>query len=445
MSKEKSTQPIKRCAIYTRKSSEEGLEQEFNSLDAQWEAGAAYVTSQKHQGWMLVDERFEDGGYSGGNIERPGLKRLMAAVERDEIDIIIVYKVDRLTRSISDFARLVAILDEHQVSFISVTQPLNTADSMGRLTLHMLLSFAQFEREITGERIRDKIAKSKRKGMWMGGQVPLGYNAINRKLEVNPGEKNVVRIIFETFIETRSVSETCYRINDMGFRTKVYKRRDGSYWGGRRYCRATMEKLLKNKIYIGLIHHKGEWFKGQHQAILEQAVWEKAEAIFTYNRENRRVEFRRQYNPAMLKGLIYGPDGKALTPTTGIRRGKRYRYYTSNTALREGYRQKIIPPLPAIPLEELVLHEVGTLLNKPDLIMQVYVRGKEMKPELSYDATSEALQNLKTIWQELFPTEQQRIARLLIQRIDVQENGLRIRFHCAGLLCITQDMKWRTQ
>ncbi len=182
-----SANPIKRCAIYTRKSSEEGLEQEFNSLDAQWEAGAAYISSQKHQGWQLVDERFEDGGFSGGNIDRPGLKKLMAAVERDEVDIIIVYKVDRFTRSISDFARLVGVLDEHKVSFISVTQPLNTTDSMGRLTLHMLLSFAQFEREITSERIRDKFTESKKKGIWMGGAVPLGYDTKDPEAFGQPG------------------------------------------------------------------------------------------------------------------------------------------------------------------------------------------------------------------------------------------------------------------
>jgi len=440
MSKRSNTQPMKRCAIYTRKSCEEGLEQEFNSLDAQWEAGAAYVMSQKHQGWVLVDERFEDGGYSGGNIERPGLKRLVAAVERDEIDIIIVYKVDRLTRSISDFARLVDVLDAHKVSFISVTQPLNTTDSMGRLTLHMLLSFAQFEREITSERIRDKIAESKKKGMWMGGQVPLGYNTRDRKLVVNLGEKEVVRQIFETFIETRSISGTCYRINEMGFRTKVYKRRDGSFWGGRRYGRATLDKILKNRIYLGLIHHKGEWFPGKHDAIIDQSLWDKAEAIYTQYKENRRSEYRRNYQPAVLKGLIYGPDGRALTPASGLRRGKRFRYYTSSTAIKEGYKYKIIPPLPAEQLERQVIQEVERLLVNPELILQVYAQGKNLEPEISHDATREALHNLQTIWKELFPPEQQRIVRLLIQRIDVTKDSLRIRFHCAGLPSITRGM-----
>ncbi|WP_281648147.1 recombinase family protein [Parendozoicomonas sp. Alg238-R29] len=441
MSRQSSTaHPIQRCAIYTRKSSEEGLEQEFNSLDAQWEAGVSYVASQKHQGWQLVDERFEDGGFSGGNIDRPGLKRLMAAVERDEIDIIIVYKVDRLTRSISDFARLVGVLDEHKVSFISVTQPLNTTDSMGRLTLHMLLSFAQFEREITGERIRDKFAESKKKGMWMGGAVPLGYEVKDRKLVVNRGEKKVVQIIYETFIETRSLTETCYRINDMGFRTKLYRRKDGSTWGGKPFAKTTLRRLLQNKIYLGLIHHKGDWYPGQHTAILEQTPWDKVEAIFNSNRSLRRTESRWRHSPAFLRGLVFGPDGIALVPTSGRRRGKRYRYYTSNTARKKGHRENPIPPLPAEPLEKLIIQEVEQLIHQPELLIMVYRDGKNTEDTLTYEQTVEALQMLKTIWQELFPNEQQRIAHLLIDRIDIKDTGLTLRFHSEGLPGITDDM-----
>ena len=435
------TSPMKRCAIYTRKSSEEGLEQEFNSLDAQWEAGVAYVLSQKHQGWQLVDERFEDGGFSGGNIERPGLKRLMAAVERDEIDIIIVYKVDRLTRSISDFARLVGVLDEHNTSFISVTQPLNTTDSMGRLTLHMLLSFAQFEREITSERIRDKFAESKKKGLWMGGAVPLGYEVKDRKLMVNRGEKKVVQIIFETFIETRSLTETCYRINDMGFRTKRYPKKDGSAWGGKPFAKSTLRRLLQNKIYLGLIHHKGDWYTGQHTAILDQELWDQAEAVFNTNRSLRRTESRWRHSPAFLRGLLFGPDGIALVPTSGRRRGKRYLYYTSNTACKKGYRENPLPPLPAEPLEQAIIQEVEQLINQPSLLMQVFQHSQETEDEITYEQTVEALNTLKSIWQELFPNEQQRIAQLLIDRIDVQENNLRIRFHTGGVPEITEDLQ----
>ena len=384
--------PMKRCAIYTRKSSEEGLEQEFNSLDAQWEAGVAYILSQKHQGWQLVEDRFEDGGFSGGNIDRPGLKRLMAAVERDEIDIIIVYKVDRLTRSISDFARLVGVLDEHNTSFISVTQPLNTTDSMGRLTLHMLLSFAQFEREITSERIRDKFAESKKKGMWMGGAVPLGYEVKDRKLVINRGERKVVQIIFETFIETQSLTETCYRVNDMGFRTKRYPKKDGSAWGGKSFTKSTLRRMLQNKVYLGLIHHKGDWYQGQHTALLDQSLWESVEAVFNTNRSLRRTESRWRHSPAFLRGLLFGPDGIALVPTSGRRRGKRYRYYTSNTACKKGYRENPMPSLPAEPLEQHVLQEIARLLHQPELITAgLRVRaGKRTRTDLRRNSRSPA-------------------------------------------------------
>ena len=435
-----STTPMKRCAIYTRKSSDEGLEQAFNSLDAQWEAGAAYIMSQKHLGWVLVDQRFDDGGFSGGNIERPALKKLMAAVERDEIDIIVVYKVDRLTRSLTDFAKLVGILDEHNVSFISVTQPLNTTDSMGRLTLHMLLSFAQFEREITGERIRDKFAESKKKGIWMGGQVPLGYEVKNRKLVVHPGEKAMVQLIFKTFIETKSLSETSYRINDMGLRTKRYLRKDGSIWGGRRFIRNTVLKLLKNQVYLGLIHHKGVWYQGQHDAILDQETWDKAQAIFKVQGKQRRSDSMRMRSPAFLRGLLFGPDGIALVPTSSQRRGKRYRFYTSNTGIKQGYRESPIPPLPAQPLEAIIIGEIQNLLDQPQFLMEIFASATKQASDLTLAETASALKAFSTIWAELFPYEQQRIVQLLIERIDIKLDGIRIRFMTDGLQSFASEI-----
>ncbi|WP_196221278.1 recombinase family protein [Sansalvadorimonas verongulae] len=433
-------EPTQRCAIYTRKSSEEGLEQEFNSLNAQWEACAAYIASQKHQGWVLVDERFEDGGFSGGNIERPGLNKLMDAVRRDEIDIIVFYKLDRFSRSTIDFAALLGVLEKHDVSFVSVTQPFQTADSMGRLNMNMLMTFAQFEREVTSERIRDKFAQSKMKGMWMGGRVPYGYDVEDRKLVVNPGETQVVNIIFETFVETRSLTETCYRVNDMGFRTKLYRHKDGSTMGGMSYTKSTLRKMLTNKIYLGLIHHKGQWYPGQHKAIINRNLWETVEKIFASNRFSRRTDSCRRNSPAFLRGLLFGPDGIALVPTSARRRGKRYRYYTSNTALKQGYREKIIPPLPAEPLEQLVIQEVGQLLKSPSLLLKVFKTGQELAPSLKYDQVVNAFGTLDQIWVELFPNEQQRLAQLLIKRINVSGEGVHIHFHGDHLPEIMHEM-----
>ena len=315
---------------------------------------------------------------------------------------------------------------------------------MGRLTLHMLLSFAQFEREITGERIRDKFAESKKKGMWMGGRVPYGYDVRDRKLVVNRGEKKALEIIFETFITTRSLTETCYRINDMGFRTKLYRRKDGSLFGGQPYQKSTLRKLLNNKMYLGLVHHQGEWYTGQHTPVLDQTVWDKTQAIFNTNRANRCTESRWRHSPAFLRGLVFGPDGIALVPTSGRRRGKRYRYYTSNTALKKGYREKSFPPLPAEPLEQLVLQEISRLLNQPSLLLQIFQKGKEEEPELNYEQVVEELQTLNIIWAELFTNEQQRLAQLLIKRIDIQETSIDIHLYKNNLPEMTDEMTGAT-
>src|SRR6266513_458668 len=263
----------KRGAIYTRKSSEEGLEQEFNSLQAQCEACEAYVRSQRHEGWILAMTRYDDGGFSGGNMDRPALQRLLADIREGRIDIIVVYKVDRLTRSLADFARLVEILDTQDVSFVSVTQQFNTTSSMGRLTLNVLLSFAQFEREVTGERIRDKIAASKKKGMWMGGNVPLGYDASERTLIVNPVEAETVRRIFALYRELGCVRRVKEEADRLGLRTKRSTTAKGAQRGGTPFSRGHIYRLLSNPIYIGRIGHKGQLYPGQHPSLIEDETW----------------------------------------------------------------------------------------------------------------------------------------------------------------------------
>src|SRR5437588_2194117 len=278
----------KRCATYTRKSSEEGLEQEFNSLQAQCEACEAYIRSQRHEGWVLARTRYDDGGFSGGNMERPALQRLLADIQGGRIDIIVVYKVDRLTRSLADFARLVEIFDAQGVSFVSVTQQFNTTSSMGRLTLNVLLSFAQFEREVTGERIRDKIAASKQKGMWMGGNPPLGYDIEERKLVVNPAEAEQVRQIFALYLELASVRRLKDAVDQHGWTTKRHTTSAGKLQGGRPISRGHLYRILANPIYIGRIAHKGQLHPGQHEALIAPETWEAVQAQLAANKAGHR-------------------------------------------------------------------------------------------------------------------------------------------------------------
>jgi DNA invertase Pin-like site-specific DNA recombinase len=307
-----------RCVVYTRKSSEEGLEQAFNSLDAQREAGEAYIHSQKHEGWTLLSNRYDDGGISGGTMERTGLQQLLADVKANRIDVVVVYKVDRLSRSLGDFAQIIDLFDTHGVSFVSVTQQFNTTSSMGRLTLNILLSFAQFEREVTGERIRDKIALSKKKGMWMGGHVPLGYDVASRKLVLNEPEALLVRRIFKRFIRLGPTTLLCKELNEQGFRSK---RRHGRMSGGQPFNKTSLYKILNNRIYLGEIRHKDKWYPGEHQAIIDQDLWDKAHGTIAQGRIKRARDTSRQ-TAAPLKGLLYGPDGKAMTPThTANKRG----------------------------------------------------------------------------------------------------------------------------
>ena len=320
----------KRCAIYTRKSTEEGLEQDFNSLDAQREACAAYILSQAAEGWEQVDEHYDDGGWSGGKIERPALTQLLADVEAGRVDIIVVYKVDRLTRSLADFAKIVDILDAKEASFVSVTQAFNTTNSMGRLTLNVLLSFAQFEREVTGERIRDKIAASKKKGMWMGGPVPIGYRLKDRQLLVKPDEADIVRMIFDRYCAVRSIGQLADELAEIGVRTKLRTHKSGKTVGGIAFTKGPLANLLKNPIYTGKVRHKDKVYDGQHEAIIEQALWDEVQAIFIANGQDLKLG-KKANNPSLLTGRLTDPDGRPMTPVHTSKGSKRYRYYVTRT------------------------------------------------------------------------------------------------------------------
>lgn len=321
-----------RCAVYTRKSTEDGLLQEFNSLDAQYEACAAYALSQRHEGWTVVPGRYDDGGFSGGNMQRPGLVRLLADIAAGKIDIILVYKIDRLTRSLADFAKIVDVLDKAEASFVSITQSFNTTTSMGRLTLNMLLSFAQFEREITGERIRDKIAASKRKGMWMGGPVPLGYEVDNRKLVANEQEAELVRQIYQRYLELPSVVELSAELNRQGHRTKVQNRASGPHKGGCIFRRGTLYHLLSNRIYLGQMVHKGEYFAGEHSPIVSTELWDAVQVKLKANASGTSRRLKSQ-QPNLLVGLVFDGEGRGMTPSHATKPGKRYRYYVTRSDL----------------------------------------------------------------------------------------------------------------
>jgi site-specific DNA recombinase len=314
---------IVRCAIYTRKSTEEGLEQEFNSLDAQYEACAAYVSSQRHEGWTLLKERYDDGGFSGGNMERPGLKRLMADVEAGRVDTIVVYKVDRLTRALSDFAKIVEVLDARGASFVSITQAFNTTTSMGRLTLNVLLSFAQFEREVISERVRDKVAASRKKGMWMGGSPPLGYDVADRKLVVNPAEAETVRHIMRRYVDLGCGRLLIRELRDTGILTKVRPDR-----GGVSFSRGSLFYLLRNRSYLGEARHHDAWYPGEQDAIVDQQLWDDVQATIAGNRvaETRRDVKKRK---SLLAGLIFDAEGRRMVPSHANKAGRRYRYYVT--------------------------------------------------------------------------------------------------------------------
>jgi site-specific DNA recombinase len=422
-----------RCAVYTRKSTEEGLEMEFNSLDAQREACEAYVASQRAEGWLLVCDRYDDGGFSGGNLERPALKRLLADIEAGRVDIVVVYKIDRLSRSLMDFSRLVEVFDRHNVTFVSVTQSFNTTTSMGRLTLNVLLSFAQFEREVIGERIRDKFAASRRKGMWMGGWAPLGYEVSDRKLVVNEKDAELVRSMFQRFLKTGSATILARQLIQEGVRNKYGKLID----------KGILYKLLNNPVYIGEAVHKGVSYPGEHVAIIDRKVWDKVKAQFQINPRKRAGTARAQ-TPSLLKGLIFGPDGVAMSPSHTRKKGRLYRYYVSQTVLKQGAADCPIGRVPAAEIEKIVIEQVGTLLRAPETIVQTWRTARKSLKRLTETEVMTALFEFDPLWNELFPAEQARIIQLLVHRIDVGTNGLDIKLRIDGITSFVDELTGRS-
>jgi DNA invertase Pin-like site-specific DNA recombinase len=418
---------VVRCAVYTRKSSEEGLEQSFNSLHAQREACEAYIVSQRHEGWQLIHALYDDGGFSGGTMERPALQRLLADIAAKKVDTIVVYKVDRLTRSLADFAKIVEALDQQGVSFVSVTQQFNTTTSMGRLTLNVLLSFAQFEREVTGERIRDKIAASKRKGMWMGGVVPLGYECANRGLVPLPDEVGTVKEIFAQYLRLRCVSKLQEHLEKVGIRSKSRVSNNGTARGGSVLSRGALYGLLQNRIYLGEITHRGASYPGQLEAIIDRSMWDAVQQQFAANRPTVR---RRVANQHKLTGLLFDREGNRFVPSHANKRGRRYRYYVSQVAGKAPSNQTVGPVrIPATELESLVLSQLQSFLRSPQSVLESL-----NSPSLTSTQVRELLNSVDRL-KGKSREDLERLASSFLIRVIVDTDVVRVRLSKARLRC----------
>jgi DNA invertase Pin-like site-specific DNA recombinase len=420
-----------RCAIYTRKSSEEGLDMEFNSLDAQREACEAYIASQRSEGWAAIREPYDDGGVSGGTLERPALQRLLADVEAGLIDVIVVYKIDRLSRSLMDFARLVEIFDRNQVTFVSVTQSFNTTTSMGRLTLNILLSFAQFEREVIGERIRDKFAASRKRGMWMGGYVPLGYDVRDRKLIINEPEAATVRMIFKRFVAIGSATKLAKALVAEGVRTK----------SGRLVDKGYIYRLLNSRVYLGEATHKDASYPGEHAPIIDRSLWDKVHSILQISPRLRAANARAR-TPALLKGLIFTETGCAMTPAFTKKGTRLYRYYVSMDVIRHRALGENPGPLrlPAPMVEDAVIGEIHRMIRAPEITARTIAALRHEGAAVEEAAVVATLAGFERLWGALYPAEQARIVQLLVERITVGTNGIAVDLRKEGLGLVLRDM-----
>jgi site-specific DNA recombinase len=501
-----------RCAIYTRKSTEKGLEQEFNSLDAQREASEAYIASQRHEGWIALSEHYDDPGFSGGNIERPGLKKLMRDIERGRIDCVVFYKLDRLSRSLLDFVKLAEFFDQHNVTFVSITQQFSSTTAMGRLILNILLSFAEFERAISAERVRDKIAAAKKKGKYLGGTPPYGYDVDyqSTKLVVNQEEAKLVRHLFKMFIETGSCLEIARDLNVKGIPSKSWTTKNGSFHQGGPWNAQHVYRALNNRTYLGETIHKDKSYPGEHQAIVPKSLWERVQRIFSNGTARKKGQETHEVK-TLLRGIIRcGHCDKSMVGTYTKKRNKVvYRYYACSSAIKNGYASCPVKSVPADEIEKAVVGQLRALLQSPEVIAETFraamelqeqelrslrdekadleMRMVELKASASElvssdfgeDASAEkfselndeiqktrrmltevderiseltdgqfseqdvadALRKLDPVWDELFPSEQHRILRSLVERVTVFPNGLDIQLRAEGIHSIVAEVK----
>ena len=404
---------------------------EFNSLDAQREACEAYIASQRSEGWAAIREPYDDGGVSGGTLDRPALQRLLADVEAGLIDVIVVYKIDRLSRSLMDFARLVEIFDRNQVTFVSVTQSFNTTTSMGRLTLNILLSFAQFEREVIGERIRDKFAASRKRGMWMGGYVPLGYDLRDRKLIINEAEAATVQMIFTRFVAIGSATKLAKALVAEGVRTK----------SGRPVDKGYIYRLLNSRVYLGEATHKDASYPGEHAAIIDRSLWDKVHSILQTSPRLRAANARAR-TPALLKGLIFTETGCAMTPVFTKKGTRLYRYYVSMDVIRSRPLGESPGPLrlPAPMVEDAVIGEIHRMIRAPEITARTIAALRREGVKVEEAAVVATLAGFERLWGALYPAEQARIVQLLVERITVGINGIAVDLRKEGLGLVLRDM-----
>ena len=481
--------PKVRCAIYTRKSTEEGLDQEFNSLDAQREAAESYIASQRSEGWIALPDHYDDGGFSGGTMERPALKRLLEDIEDRHVDCVVVYKVDRLSRSLLDFTRIVETFDHQGVTFVSVTQAFNTTTSMGRLTLNILLSFAQFEREIIGERIRDKVAASKRKGKYTGGMPVLGYDVdrVAKKLVVNPTEAQLVRHIFKRFAQIGSATLLAKELNRQGHRTKEWVTAKGTTRAGVAWNKMHLYRMFNNRLYVGEVAHHDKHYPGEHEAIVPRDLFDGVQSILAENCRCRANKSRAK-TPALLKGILKcGHCGGSMGPTFAKKNGKTYRYYLCIAASKNGYDTCPVKTVAAGEIEGAVVDQLRGIFRAPEMVAATYRAATEQQraeierleteraelkkrmdaasdPSARLDSqnrlaeidhllrslrkhvieestVADALRQLDPLWDELFPAEQARIVQLLIERVVLNEDGIQVRFRPDGLNALATELE----
>ncbi|MBN2301139.1 MAG: recombinase family protein, partial [Lentisphaerae bacterium] len=408
-------------------------------------AAESFIQSQKAEGWVCLPESYDDGGFSGGNMERPALRKLMDDVNSGRIDTVVVYKIDRLSRSLLDFSEIIGAFDKHGVTFVSVTQQFNTTTSMGRLTLNILLSFAQFEREIIGERIRDKVAMAKRRGKQTGGMLVLGYDLVDGKLVVNESEAKIVRRIFARFLEIGSATRLTKELREQGMRTKAWTTKRGKVREGRLVDKSLIYRMLNNRKYLGEVVHKGEVFQGEHKAIIDAKTWGQVQTILKQNYRQRANQTRRR-TPAMLKGIIKcGNCGGAMGPTYSKKGDKQYRYYQCVKSTKLLADHCPVRSVAAGIAEDAVVKQLRAVLSRPEIIAPAARAAQEECPDITEPEVAEALRSVDAVWEALFPMEQARIVQLLVEQIVVTSDGLDIRIRTNGLRGLMHELQGATE